>query len=337
MKHFNLFTAAAVALFWCLQLLHAPTLLAQGMCGQPFTDPRDSNVYNTVMIGNQCWMAENLRYLPQVYPPSQGSLIAPYYYVYSYSGNQVGAAKNNVNYNTYGVLYNWYAAVNGDTAMSSWTNPSGIQGVCPSGWHLPSKLEWEEMVNAVGTPLTAGNALKTSGTNHWLTNTSANNSSGFSALPGGRRAPSGNGLTGIFTEKGVYGNWWTTTFLSNYRAYRAQMWGGDDVVGVDYKLCHDGYSVRCVRDAGTITGNLSETSEGLQGGFPNPTDGQFTFTAPTSFAGTTFQLMDATGRTISSGQMQAGNNRISLENLPSGMYLLKAGKSGEHFIKVFKR
>ena len=74
-------------------------------------------------------MAENLRYLPRVAGSGMGLETTPYIYVYGYNGNSVEEAKATANYQTYGVLYNWLAAMNKET--SSETNPSGVQGVCP--------------------------------------------------------------------------------------------------------------------------------------------------------------------------------------------------------------
>ena len=104
-------------------------------------DARDNQTYRIVTIGSQTWMAENLKYLPSVVGPGPGSKKTPHYYVYGYNGTNVTDAKATANYNTYGVLYNWPAAMNG--AASSTTNPSGVQGVCPDGWHLPSDAEAE--------------------------------------------------------------------------------------------------------------------------------------------------------------------------------------------------
>ena len=75
-----------------------------------FTDTRDGNTYNWVKIGEQFWMAENLKYLPEMAEYSIDSLEKPYYFVYDYHGTDVTEAKATENYQTYGVLYNWYAA-----------------------------------------------------------------------------------------------------------------------------------------------------------------------------------------------------------------------------------
>ncbi len=117
-----------------------------------FTDPRDGKVYKTVVIGEQTWMAENLAWLPKVNNiDEQASLESlagkQFYYVLYYNGNDVEAAKATQEYAKYGVLYNWYAAVGEDNAAGGDKEavPSGVQGACPDGWHLPSTAEWQQM------------------------------------------------------------------------------------------------------------------------------------------------------------------------------------------------
>jgi uncharacterized protein (TIGR02145 family) len=95
----------------------------------PFTDPRDGNVYPCVKIGNQVWMTKNLAYLPSVNAPDDGSTTEPKYYVYGNTGTDVEVAKATTNYQTYGVLYNWPAA------MAS----------APTGFHVPTDAELNEL------------------------------------------------------------------------------------------------------------------------------------------------------------------------------------------------
>jgi uncharacterized protein (TIGR02145 family) len=207
-----------------------------------FTDARDGNVYRTVTIGNQVWMAENLKYLPGVVGPEAGSVTTPYYYVNNYSGAIVSDAKALSNYNTYGVLYNWPAAING--GLSSAENPSGVQGVCPDGWHLPSNAEWQELLLFVSNDGTSGGKLKETGTSHWLIpNTGATNEFGFTALPGGVRFEN----TSSFDAPGEVGWWWSSTGPgANSATFYRMFHNIDGVIGFSESKAL-GLSVRCVK------------------------------------------------------------------------------------------
>ena len=206
-----------------------------------FTDSRDNNVYQTVTIGNQVWMAENLRYLPCVAGSYAGSTTSPYYYVYGYEGTNVDDAKATANYSTYGVLYNWAAAMAGSASSSA--NPSGVQGVCPTGWHLPSDAEWTELTTYLGGENIAGGKLKETGTTHWNTpNAGATNETGFTALPGGCLR------NGVFSTIGQYGYWWSATEISSPIAWYRFLNLVDSTVLRDIKGKELGLSVRCVRD-----------------------------------------------------------------------------------------
>lgn len=202
----------------------------------------DSNNYAVVTIGNQTWMAENLKYLPSVVGIGTVSETTPYYYVYGYNGTDVSAAKATTNYDTYGVLYNWPAAMAGFSSSSS--NPSGVQGVCPSGWHLPSDAEWTELSDYLGGQSVAGGKLKETGTIHWYSpNTGATNETSFTALPSGELFENGS-----FYNIGTNAAWWSTTrYNTDYIWY----WG----TGYDYsdlgRLFNSeklGHAVRCIKN-----------------------------------------------------------------------------------------
>jgi len=207
-----------------------------------FTDSRDGNVYLCVTIGEQIWMAENLRYLPSVVGPGIYSDTKPYYYVYGYEGTDVAEAKVTANYNIYGVLYNWIAAMNG--ADGSDANPSGVQGICPEGWHLPSDAEWTQLINYLGGESVAGDYLKEIGTKHWnAPNERATNETGFTALPGGRL-----GISGSFNNIGSNGFWWSAAEYDEFDAWYRYMTNKYSEVG-RYSFFKDaGLSVRCVKD-----------------------------------------------------------------------------------------
>jgi uncharacterized protein (TIGR02145 family) len=207
-----------------------------------FMDSRDGQEYSWVEIGDQKWMAENLAYLPSVVGPGRYSQTTPYYYVYGYDGTNVTDAKATSNYTTYGVLYNWPAAMNGET--SSTANPSGVQGVCPTGWHLPSDAEWTELTDYLGGESVAGGKLKEIGTTHWSSpNTGATNETGFTALPGGYCSHYYS-----FEFIGNYGYWWSATEDSTYYAHiRYVYYNYSDVLSY-FSNNYKGFSVRCVRD-----------------------------------------------------------------------------------------
>jgi len=223
-----------------------------------FTDSRDGQTYEWVKIGDQVWMAENLAYLPSVNSVEDGSennSSEKYYYVYGYDGTNVSEAKATENYDTYGVLYNWNAVMDG--ASSSSSNPSDVQGVCPDGWHVPSDEEWKELEMQLGMSQSEADNTSGRGTNEgsklagnaslWndgdLENNSAFGSSGFTALPGGLRGHNGN-----FGSIGLSGYWWSSAEHSSSSAwYRHLSYGYSNVYRFNnYK--DNGFSVRCVRD-----------------------------------------------------------------------------------------
>ncbi|HPJ55657.1 MAG TPA: FISUMP domain-containing protein [Bacteroidales bacterium] len=193
-----------------------------------YKDNRDDKTYPYVTIGTQVWMTENLAYLPSVVGPDTGSETEPYYYVYDYEGTSVNDAKATPHYFTYGVLYNWTAALT----------------ACPDGWHLPSDAEWTTLTTYLGGLSVAGGKMKEAGFSHWTSpNTGATNESGFTALPGGSRD-----CGGVFSGIRSYGHWWSSTQYGTDSAWpRCLLFGGSDVFR-DEDSKDYGFSVRCLRD-----------------------------------------------------------------------------------------
>jgi uncharacterized protein (TIGR02145 family) len=217
-----------------------------------FTDERDGHIYKWVRICGKKWMAENLAYLPSVSPSSEGSNTQPVYYVYDYQGTDTAEAKNTDNYKTYGVLYNWPATMQG--AASSNANPSGIQGISPEGWHIPSVAEFEELIDFLGGINEAGGKMKETGIIHWNSpNVEATNISGFTGLPGGLRWFTGGG----FLELGSNGYWWTSTEKGPAGPIWKDSWlkglcyNQASLYGAPYGSYGEqgyGFSVRCVKN-----------------------------------------------------------------------------------------
>jgi uncharacterized protein (TIGR02145 family) len=218
-----------------------------------FSDSRDDYNYKWVSIGSQVWMAENLAYLPAVCSADSGSRDTPCYYVFDYSGNNITEAKATANYSTYGVLYNWPAAMKG--AAGNDNNPSGVQGICPDGWHMPSDAEWKQLEMYLGMDsvelnfgefrgTNEGGKLKEAGNVHWNEpNSGADNSSGFTALPGGWRSWEGD-----LHDLRDIGCWWSVTEYDYSSVYKRALANDEARIERDnyYKDC--AFSVRCVRD-----------------------------------------------------------------------------------------
>ncbi|MBA7547788.1 hypothetical protein ES705_40224 [subsurface metagenome] len=134
----------------------------------------------------------------------------------------------------------------GDNAVSSNTNPSGVQGVCPDGWHMPSDTEWTELTDYLannGYSGTEGTALKA--TSGWNSSGNGTDDYGFSALPGGYR----NDYNGAFDHVSNSGYWWSATMHSGTLVWtRLMHYNTADVSRYDTSNSSDGFSVRCVRD-----------------------------------------------------------------------------------------
>ena len=246
---------------WICQLIICVLLMLTSSCEKNDDDKAtvfdiDGNRYHTITVGTQVWMAENLKVthyhngttIQLVEDDSAWEALGCTDKAYCYYYNRASDYGD-----TYGALYTWAAAMNG--AGSSDTNPSGVQGVCPDGWHLPSDEEWKELemylgmsqAEADGTVWRGtdeGGKLKETGTILWNSpNTGATNSSGFSGLPGGSRAGSG-----MFNYIGRDGGWWSATEDDTTYAWARRLNYNHSGVGRYYGYKGTGFSVRCVRD-----------------------------------------------------------------------------------------
>ena len=176
------------------------TAAASSGPGLPFGTVSDieGNIYKTIRIGNQTWMAENLKttkyndgeLIPNITGDVEWLEFTSGAYCW-YNNDGTG------NKNTYGALYNWYSVNTGK--------------LCPAGWHVPSNKEWGLLTTYLGGAEVAGYKLKEAGTNHWQSpNAGADNASGFTALPGGYRDVSSD-FGGFFDWIGNFGLWWSSS------------------------------------------------------------------------------------------------------------------------------
>ena len=190
----------------------------------------DQNVYETVVIGNQTWMAENLRVVRfndstaiSFVPVLADWIIldTPGYCTYF---NQ---------HTDYGVLYNFEVL---DT--------SNGKNICPLGWHLPTDSEWDTLANFLGGASVAGGKMKEAGILHWNNpNVGATNQSKFRALPGGYRR-----ANGFFSSEGTSGLWWSSTLDGVDNAFSRTISKSSEAITRSSESVLRGQYIRCVKD-----------------------------------------------------------------------------------------
>jgi uncharacterized protein (TIGR02145 family) len=188
--------------------------------------------YKTIQIGDQNWMAENLKETHF----RDGSKIPNLRANIMWSGTNSSAyseyGKNVKNVETLGLLYNWYAVTDG-------------RNIAPEGWHVPSDKEWKILINHLGGDDVAGGTLKEEGTDHWIgPNSDANNSSSFSALPGGYRGH----VNGYFSGVGYGSYFWSTTEQSGDKAFFRELHYRNSRIERFSFDKNYGFSVRCIKD-----------------------------------------------------------------------------------------
>lgn len=213
-------------------------------------DARDDQVYKTVEIGDQTWMAENLNY--SVNPSTQ-----------SWCGGGSGTTEGDCD--LYGRLYTWAAAVGKsedecgyghECDLSDAKNGKGeVRGICPEGWHLPSYREFEELINYIdpdfgightgdASSSTAGKYLKSrSGWYYFLESFAGTDAFGFSALPAGLRDDDG-----YFGEADRNACFWSASENDDYFAYTLLLYYGNANAYMSYSNKDYAFSVRCLKD-----------------------------------------------------------------------------------------
>jgi len=185
-------------------------------CPASFTDVRNNKKYTGVVIGDQCWMGENLNYGTKLNPANEqtdNQQIEKYCY-------------NNLesNCDTYGGLYQWDELMN-------YLTIEGTQGICPAGWHIPTEAEWNQLVSYLGGNLAAGKELKTGG------------SSNFDALMAGTRLE-----TGGFSSLGNYAYFWSSTERDTTHAFQTHIATNFDAIFFTFDSKKLAKSVRCIKD-----------------------------------------------------------------------------------------
>jgi len=201
-------------------------------CERKYITDIDGNKYRIVKIGDQLWMAENLR----VAHYNNGDPIPEIKENEEWSNIKIGACCNYNNNDSlrkiYGKLYNWYAIIDS-------------RGIAPKGWRIPTTEDLMKLINYLGGDSVAGGKLKEKGLIHWLyPNIGATNESGFNALPGGYRLNYG----GTFHALGANGYFWTTTESFELYSWSQQIFYAFADKSPEMEFANYGFSVRCVKD-----------------------------------------------------------------------------------------
>jgi uncharacterized protein (TIGR02145 family) len=198
------------------------------VCGNSFFDARDGKSYPTVLIGTQCWMAQNLDIGTRI-NGSQEQTANGIIEKYCYDDLES-------NCNVYGGLYQWHEAM-------QYMRTESIQGICPDGWHFPSDAEWSVLTTFLGGESVAGGKMKETGTMHWCSpNTGATNTSCFTALPGG---VGGDGDYGIPCGVAFF---WSSSESSSFGIWTRELFNDDAKVYRFAPAVGNGFSSRCLKN-----------------------------------------------------------------------------------------
>ena len=289
----------------------------------------DGNVYNTVTIGTQVWMKENLKTTKY----NDGTTIPNINDNTTWAALTTGAYSdyNNTpsNSTTYGRLYNWYAADNNEaTKVAS----NGGKNVCPTGWHVPTNAEWTTLTNFLGGESVAGGKLKETGTTHWTTpNEGATNETGFTALPGGYRY-----ANGTFNSVGSFGYWLSSTEYSSNSIYNRYIYYNTIFVYRSNFEKQFGFSVRCLRDQ--LVTDITNPSASIIEIYPNPVSGILYI----DYKGEIFEtvsLLNSQGILLTKVKTITPIQHLDFSKYVSGFYFLEFVKtSGEiKRVKVINR
>jgi uncharacterized protein (TIGR02145 family) len=285
-------------------------LCLTGFAQQTVTD-YDGNIYETVTIGDQVWLKENLKSLHYC----NGTPIPE---VVAYNNEDSLSA-------IYGLLYTWDAAMNGSDIPAA-------QGVCPCDWHVPTDEEWTILEDYLGGPSVAGGKMKETGTDHWLSpNTGATNSSGFTGLPAGEF--DGYFVPNKFWLLNIAAVFWTSSQTNQLQAMERYLSHDDAVCGslAWYKVMK--YSIRCIKNSPSEVereSNPIREYELLQN-YPNPfnptTKINFAIPSLGAYRNTSvlLKVYDVLGNevaTVVNKEMQPGNYEVEFDaaGLTSGIY-----------------
>lgn len=294
----------------------------------------DGNLYNSVIIGTQEWMKENLN----VSKYSDGTIIPQVTDQTAWWNLTTGAwcYYNNTTANgtTYGKLYNWYA-VAGIYDGASLINPTLRKQLAPSGWHVASDTEWTSLSNFLGGISIAGGKMKEIGTTYWLSpNTGATNESNFRGLGAGGGPPFTNSNGQDNLREGTF-FWSSTESDSGMSWIRGLLYSNSNLIVTNWnkKL---GFSVRCLKNSALNNQSYNNNSFNI---FPNPAKDQLTIdlSNTSNLIGGNYKILNMLGQEVQNGTLNSQQNIIQLSNIKElGIYLVKIYDSSNSLLGTKK-
>jgi uncharacterized protein (TIGR02145 family) len=267
----------------------------------------DGNVYNTITIGTQIWMKENL----EVIHYNNGDSIINITDNTQWMNDSLGSYCNYNNSvdtaNIYGKLYNWFTVVDN-------------RNLCPTGWHVPSIAEWNTLSLYLGGGSVAGGEMKETDTLHWHSpNVGATNISGFTGLPGGLRS-----TYGFFANLGDWGFWWSTSasICSGLPAGgQYSLHNITDNLGSAWQFATVGGSVRCICDS-TASAIHEIKNNDLIKIYPDPATSQITIACPEN-KNLNLAIYNIVGELVLQRELFNNTNEIDIRSLAKGIYVIK--------------
>lgn len=274
----------------------------------------DGNDYQTVLIGSQEWMASNLKTTTFSNGDSIVNIADSALWSVDYSGGWC-YFQNDQSYDSlFGKLYNFFVIQDG-------------RNVCPNGWKVPAKEDWEQLVNYLGPD--AGNKLKITGTTLWeFQNADATNETGFSGYPSGNRYGSGGFPSTIL---GAYATWWTSTSEGNSQGWYADLYYANGGVGYGYGGMRGGLPVRCIKSSSSGINNQTIKKVNI---FPNPSQTEIRIQNVENAENMNYIIYDSRGLIVLSGKLT--DESIDISELENGVYNLELNRPGFIKLKVIK-